>query len=109
MQSARETVRAGARFLLGRLTFTYITGALREAEYVRRCIELSYVVHFCRRRHALLRSMRLLVVEDNEELAQLLAQRLQTAGYETDLLTTAAEALAAVTTTRYAAMVLDLG
>ena len=53
--------------------------------------------------------MRLLLVEDNEELARLLAQRLQTAGYETDLLTTAAEALAAVTTTRYAAMVLDLG
>lgn len=53
--------------------------------------------------------MRLLLVEDNEELAQLLAQRLQAAGYETDVLTTAAEALAAVTTTRYAAMVLDLG
>src|SRR6516225_10215405 len=53
--------------------------------------------------------MRLLVVEDNEELAQLLAQRLQAAGYETDLLTTAAEALAAVATNRYAAMVLDLG
>src|SRR4029434_3937339 len=31
------------------------------------------------------------------------------AGYETDLLTTAAEALAAVTQNRYAAMVLDLG
>jgi DNA-binding response OmpR family regulator len=53
--------------------------------------------------------MRLLLVEDDEELAQLLAQRLQAAGYETDFLTTAAEALAAVTTTRYAAMVLDLG
>ena len=53
--------------------------------------------------------MRVLVVEDNEELAQLLAQRLETAGYETDVLTTAAEAQAAVTTTRYAAMVLDLG
>src|SRR5262245_55539645 len=53
--------------------------------------------------------MRLLVVEDNEELAQLLTQRLQAAGYETDLLMTAAEAQAAVTTTRYAAMVLDLG
>src|SRR6516162_9321672 len=53
--------------------------------------------------------MRLLVVEDNEELAQFLAQRLQAAGYETDLLTTAAEALAAVATNRYAAMVLDLG
>src|SRR5258708_26071210 len=53
--------------------------------------------------------MRLLLVEDNEELAQLLTQRLQAAGYETDVLTTAAEAQTAVTTTRYAAMVLDLG
>jgi DNA-binding response OmpR family regulator len=53
--------------------------------------------------------MRLLVVEDNEELAQLLTQRLQAAGYETDFLMTAAEAQAAVTTTHYAAMVLDLG
>src|SRR5262250_266987 len=53
--------------------------------------------------------MRLLVVEDNEELAKLLTQRLQAAGYETDLLTTAAEAQTAVTTTRYAAMILDLG
>src|SRR5438309_2635659 len=53
--------------------------------------------------------MRLLLVEDNEELAQLLTQRLQAGGYETDVLTTAAEAQTAVTTTRYAAMVLDLG
>jgi DNA-binding response OmpR family regulator len=53
--------------------------------------------------------MRLLVVEDNEELARLLAQRLRASGYETDLLATADEARAAVTTTRYAAVVLDLG
>jgi two-component system response regulator TctD len=53
--------------------------------------------------------MRLLVVEDNEELAQLLAQGLAAEGYETDRLTTAAEARAAVTTTRYAALILDLG
>jgi two-component system response regulator TctD len=53
--------------------------------------------------------MRLLVVEDNEELAHLLSQRLQAAGYETDLLATAAEARAAVMTTCYAAVVLDLG
>jgi DNA-binding response OmpR family regulator len=53
--------------------------------------------------------MRLLVVEDNEELAQLLTQRLRAEGYESDLLTTAAEARAAVTTTRYAAIILDLG
>ena len=52
--------------------------------------------------------MRLLLVEDNEELALLLIQRLSAAGYETDLLTTASEAQAAVATTRYAAMVLDL-
>ena len=53
--------------------------------------------------------MRLLLVEDNEELAQLLSQRVQAAGYEADLLATAADALAAVMTTRYAAMILDLG
>jgi DNA-binding response OmpR family regulator len=53
--------------------------------------------------------MRLLVVEDNEELARLLAQRLQASGYATDLLATADEARAAVTTTRYTAVVLDLG
>jgi DNA-binding response OmpR family regulator len=53
--------------------------------------------------------MRLLLVEDNEELAQLLTQGLRAAGYETDRLTTAAEAGAALTTTRYAALVLDLG
>src|SRR3977135_4494428 len=53
--------------------------------------------------------MRLLLVEDNEELARILAQRLREAGYEADLLTMAANARIAVTTTRYAAMVLDLG
>src|SRR3954468_5668061 len=53
--------------------------------------------------------MRLLLVEDNEELAELLRQRLAAAGYETDLLTAAAEAQSALATTRYAAMVLDLG
>src|SRR3981081_801364 len=53
--------------------------------------------------------MRLLVVEDNEELDKLLTQRLQAARDGTDLLTTAANARIAVTTTRYAAMVLDLG
>jgi len=53
--------------------------------------------------------MRLLVVEDNEELSELLTQRLRAAGYECDLVTTAAEASAAVAVTRYAALVLDLG
>jgi DNA-binding response OmpR family regulator len=49
------------------------------------------------------------LVEDNEELAQLLSLRVQAAGYEADLLATAADALTAVMTTRYAAMILDLG
>jgi DNA-binding response OmpR family regulator len=53
--------------------------------------------------------MRLAVVEDNPELAQLLIRGLKAEGYETDLMTTVAEARAAVTTTRYAALILDLG
>ncbi|HWZ06735.1 MAG TPA: response regulator, partial [Bradyrhizobium sp.] len=53
--------------------------------------------------------MRLLVVEDNALLSELLAKGLSTAGYETDLLATAAEAHAALMTTTYAAIILDLG
>jgi DNA-binding response OmpR family regulator len=53
--------------------------------------------------------MRLAVVEDNLELAQLLSRGLQEKGYQTDVLTTAAEARSAVSSTRYAALVLDLG
>jgi DNA-binding response OmpR family regulator len=53
--------------------------------------------------------MRLLVVEDNEELAQLLAKGLESAGFSADLVTTAAQARRVLTTTRYAALVLDLG
>jgi DNA-binding response OmpR family regulator len=43
--------------------------------------------------------MRLLVVEDNAQLSRLLAKGLQTAGYETDLLATVAEARTALLTT----------
>src|SRR6516164_10495677 len=53
--------------------------------------------------------MRLLVIEDNAVLSGLLAKGLRTAGYETDLLGTAAEARAALMTTSYAAVILDLG
>ncbi|MFN4925449.1 response regulator [Bradyrhizobium sp.] len=53
--------------------------------------------------------MRLLVVEDNVELSNLLANGLRRAGYEIDVFATAAEADAALTTTSYAAVVLDLG
>jgi DNA-binding response OmpR family regulator len=53
--------------------------------------------------------MRLLVVEDNEELAGLLAKGLDAAGFEADRVTTSVEARAALSTTRYVAVVLDLG
>ena len=53
--------------------------------------------------------MRLLIVEDNEELAELLAKGLQTAGYEADILATADDARSVLQTTFYAALILDLG
>src|SRR6266481_6954298 len=53
--------------------------------------------------------MRLLIVEDNEQLAALLNEAFATTGFDVDILGTAAEARAALTTTRYAALVLDLG
>lgn len=53
--------------------------------------------------------MRLLVIEDNEELAQILAKGLRAAGFDVDLLAHASEAHVALATTRYAVVVLDLG
>jgi len=53
--------------------------------------------------------MRLLIIEDNEELGRLLANGLQSAGYQVDLLTNVADAKAVLATTRYAALILDLG
>ena len=53
--------------------------------------------------------MRLLIVEDNEELAELLAKGLKTAGYGADVLSTVEEARAVLSTTFYAALILDLG
>jgi DNA-binding response OmpR family regulator len=53
--------------------------------------------------------MRLLIVEDNEELAELLAKGLQTAGYESDVLSTVEDARVVSSTTHYAALILDLG
>jgi DNA-binding response OmpR family regulator len=53
--------------------------------------------------------MRLLVVEDNEQLAELLTKGLRTAGYETDVLSSLEEASAVLRTTFYAALILDLG
>ena len=48
--------------------------------------------------------MRLLVVEDNEQLAKLLTKGLQTAGYETDVLSSLEEASTVLRTTFYAAV-----
>ena len=53
--------------------------------------------------------MRLLIVEDNEELAELLAKGLQTAGYQADILSTVEEAKSILGKTSYAALILDLG
>ena len=52
--------------------------------------------------------MRLLIVEDNVELARLVANGLLAAGYAADLVGTAAEAREAARNVSYAAMILDL-
>lgn len=53
--------------------------------------------------------MRILIVEDNRQLADLLAKGLKSAGYDVDVLTTAAEGLDALSMVSYAALILDLG
>ena len=53
--------------------------------------------------------MRLLVVEDNEEMALLLTQGLARAGYAADVMETAASASAALETMSFVAVILDLG
>ncbi len=53
--------------------------------------------------------MRLLVVEDNAELSQLLSTGLKAAGFEVDAAYTAGDARSALMTTRYSSVVLDLG
>ena len=53
--------------------------------------------------------MRLLIVEDNAELSRLVAAGLAAAGYQSDIVGSAAEAREAVSSVSYAAMILDLG
>ena len=48
--------------------------------------------------------MRMLLVEDNRQLAEMLTKSLQAAGYDADHLATSAEARSVLTTTRYAAL-----
>jgi|SRR5580704_842124 DNA-binding response OmpR family regulator len=52
---------------------------------------------------------RLLVIEDNRDLAELLAKGLERAGFTVDSIATAADAEHVLATNRYALVVLDLG
>jgi DNA-binding response OmpR family regulator len=53
--------------------------------------------------------MRLLLVEDNAELARLLTESLAAKGFATDVLGAAADARLALSSVRYSAVILDLG
>jgi two-component system response regulator TctD len=53
--------------------------------------------------------MRLLIVEDNEDLAQLLTKGLKSAGFDSDRLSEAADARAALAELQYDGLILDLG
>jgi DNA-binding response OmpR family regulator len=53
--------------------------------------------------------MRLLLVEDNDRLASLVKQGLEKVGYNTDVVTTATDALDAVEASHYDVVALDLG
>jgi DNA-binding response OmpR family regulator len=52
--------------------------------------------------------MRILLIEDNERLGQLIATGVQQAGFTIDRVTTGSDGMAALRTTRYDAVVLDL-
>src|ERR1700743_522666 len=53
--------------------------------------------------------MRLLLVEDNAELARLLTAGLAAQGFSADVVETAADARLALSSIRYSALILDLG
>ena len=53
--------------------------------------------------------MRLLLIEDNEQLSQLLSKELEAAGFSADAVTTVADAQKILATNHYSAIVLDLG
>lgn len=55
------------------------------------------------------RAMRLLLIEDNARLSSLIAAGLSKEGFEADTVSTVGEALAALATTHFAAVILDLG
>src|SRR4029077_10671261 len=53
--------------------------------------------------------MRLLLIEENEQLSQLLSKELEAAGFSAEVVTTVAEGQKILATTHYSAIVLDLG
>ncbi len=53
--------------------------------------------------------MRLLLVEDNDELSKLLVKSFRSAGFDADIVTTGAEALGVLRSSPYSAVILDLG
>jgi two-component system response regulator TctD len=53
--------------------------------------------------------MRILLVEDNHRLSELLTKALRPAGFDVDIVSTAADAETALAATRYPVIVLDLG
>jgi DNA-binding response OmpR family regulator len=53
--------------------------------------------------------MRVLLVEDNEELSKLVAESLKANGFEADLVGNAADAINVLASTLYSAVILDLG
>jgi DNA-binding response OmpR family regulator len=53
--------------------------------------------------------MRLLVIEDNEQLSQLVGKELEGAGFASDVVATAGEARKVLASNHYAAIILDLG
>lgn len=69
--------------------------------------KLPLVVFQCSRLDRV--GMRLLVVEDNEELGRLIATGLRSAGFEADVLTSTGAAWTALAGTHYSALILDLG
>jgi DNA-binding response OmpR family regulator len=62
-----------------------------------------------RRKRVICSHMRILLIEDNLELARLLTESLAAKGISADVVGTAADARIAIANIRYAALVLDLG
>lgn len=93
--------------------FAYINLTQREKEMIVALWSMTSRNHDtlinCRKFFTEAPNVRLLVVEDNPELSELLAQGLNAAGFKVDSASMAGDARSALATTRYSAVVLDLG